>query len=203
MKRSRIGAFEHCDLEVIVKELEGLWYLSSYSFSEEALHKFVRGLIFAEKILQIIESKLNVYYSNWGQIFDERTGNYLSKECDIIIYKKKQRIFGKKAINFALVNSADVKLVIQCCTNITSLSKEHKDYPKNLKRFVPRIEIWYFAECYWGSKKQCNVIKKKLKKVGYDRFFYLYRKYERQGEMRKELNYDGWDEFIESISSLR
>jgi len=203
MSESRISTFKHHQLEALVKELEGLWSLSSYSFSEEALHKFVRGLIFAEKILQIIDDNLNGYYSDWGQIFDEKTGNYLSKECDIIIYKKKQQIFGKKSIKFALVDSSAVKLVIQCSTTITSLSKEHKDYPKNLKRFVPETEIWYFAECYWGSKNQANVIRKKLKEAGYGRFFYLYRRYERQGEMHKELNYDRWNEFIKSIRNLK
>lgn len=171
-------------------------------FGVPTLHDFVRGLIFSEKMIQIIDEHLSGYNADWGQLVDERTGNYLSKECDIIIYKRHPiRAWGKKAIKFVAVENTAAQLVIQCCTSITSVTKEHRVYPQNLKKFVP--EIWYLAECYWGSKNKYNTIRKELEKAGYKRFFYLYRKYEKQGEMHTELNYDGWDEFIRSIRSLR
>jgi len=202
MTKSRIQISLSYDLRALVEELEGLWCLSSPSFGVPTLHDFVRGLIFSERMLQVIDKNLNRYNADWGQIVDERTGNYLSKECDIIIYRGNPiREWGKKAMKFVVVESSAAKLVIQCSTSVTTVSKEHKDYPKDLKKFVPKI--WYLAECYWGSKRQSNVIRRELKKAGYDNFFCLYRKYERQGEMHKELNYDRWNEFIKSIRNLK
>lgn len=202
MGKSRIDISFSYDLRALVEELEGLWALSSPSYGVPTLHDFVRGLIFSEKMIQIIDTHISGYNADWGQIVDVRTGNYLSRECDIIIYKKNPiRVWGKRAIKFVVVENTAARLVIQCSKDITSLPKGHENYCKNVKQFVP--EIWYFAECYWGSKNQCNVIRKKLKEAGYDRFFHLYRKYEREGEMRKELNYGEWKRFIKLIRSLK
>lgn len=202
MRKSKIDISISYDLRAIIEELQGLWYLSSPILGPGTLHNFVRGLIFSEKMLQVISDNCDYYYADWGQIVDERTGNYLSKECDIIIYKgKPRRKWGEKAIKFVVVESAAAKLVIQCGTDVTSVSKEHKEYPKNIKNFVP--EVWYLAERYWGSKNQYNVIKNKLKRLGYNKFFALYRIYEKKGERHIEPNYRGWDEFIKSIRSLR
>ncbi len=202
MRKSRIDISISYDLRAVIEELEGLWYLSSPSFGLGTLHDFVRGLIFSEKMIQIIDGNLpNGYRADWGQIVDEKTGNYLSKECDIIIYKGSPiRNWGKKAIKFVVIENTKAKLVIQCSTNF-NLSKEHKVYPKNIKIFGP--EIWYLAERYWGARNQFSLIKNELKKAGYAKFFYLYRMYEKKAETYKELNYNGWNEFIRSIRSLK
>ena len=192
---------------VIAQELDELlskstpYALSTPQLGSPTLHDFVKGLILSTNIIDMIEKHVpNGFRVDWGQVIDD-DGNTLSKECDIIIYEGKPfKLVKNKSLKFALVNKEQAKVVIQVRSSIQSVTKDSKDYCKELKKFVS--EVWFIAECCWaGSERRGTKIRSDLKKAGYKKFIYFYRMDE--NTLDKTLNYSDFIKFIEMIKKIK
>jgi hypothetical protein len=191
---------------VIAQELDELvsksspYALSSPQFGSPTLHDFVKGLILSTNIIEVIDKHLpNDYRADWGQVIDD-DGNTLSKECDVIIYKGKPfKLIKNKSISFVLVNKKQTRIVIQVKSSIQSVTRDSKEYSRELRKFVP--ELWFITECCWAkSKTRAAKIEKELKKSGYKEFVYFYRMDE--NSFNKSINYDSFVKFINAIKKL-
>jgi hypothetical protein len=192
----------------IAQELDELltkstpYALSSPSFGSPTIHDFVKGLILSTNIIEVMDRHIpNGYKADWGQVIDERDGNTLSRECDIIIYKGKPfKSIKNKSIKFVLVDKKQVKVVIQVRSSIQSVSRDDRKYCKELKKFVPAV--WYIAECCWArSKNRADTIKKDLKNAGYVQFFYFYRM--NPDSLIKTIDYEPFIRFINLIKKFK
>lgn len=192
---------------VIAQELDELvgksspYSMSSPQFGNPTLHDFVKGLILSTNIIEVIDKHLpNGYRADWGQVIED-DGNTLSKECDIIIYKGKPfKLIKNKSISFVLVNKKQTRIVIQVKSAIQSVTKDNREYSKELRKFVP--ELWFIAECCWAkSKTRTAKVEKELKKSGYKEFVYFYRMDE--NSFNKTINYDSFVKFISAIKRLK
>lgn len=174
--------------------------LSSPSFGSPTLHDFVKGFILSTNILEVIDEHLpNGYGAEWGQVIDKEDGNTLSKECDIIIYEGKQKPFKNKRMTFVLADKKSVKVVIQAKSSIHSVTKDDKNYCRELKKFVP--EVWYIAECCWAeSKTRAETIRRELKRAGYDQFFYFYRM---NGSLARTIDHEPFIKFINLVEKIK
>jgi len=193
---------------VIAQELDELltkstpYALATPQLGNPTIHDFVKGLILSTNIIDVVDKHLpNGYRANWGQVIDEKDGNTLSKECDIIIYKGKPfKLIENKSIRFALVGKKQTKVVIQVRSGIQSITYEDRIYCKKLKKFVP--QIWYVVECCWAnSKSRAKTIGRELKKTGYNQFFYfIIKNYNNQ---TISIGYDSFSKFIRLIKNMR
>lgn len=193
---------------VIAQELDELlakatpYSLSSPSFGNPTIHDFVKGLILSTNIIEVVEKHIpNGYKADWGQVIDERDGNTLSKECDIIIYKDKPfKIIKNKSLTFVLADKKQTKIVIQVKSSIQSVTNDDKKYCKEIKKFIP--EIWYIAECCWAkSKGRAETIKRELKRAGYKHFFYFIIKDDNNKTIA--TGYEPFYKFIKLIKKLK
>ncbi len=192
----------------IAQELDELlakstpYALSSPSFGSPTIHDFVKGLILSTNIIWVIDKHIpNHYRADWGQVIDEKNGNILSKECDIIIYKGKPfKTIKNKSIKFVLVDKKSTKIVIEVKSSIQSVNIDVKNYCRELKIFVP--EVWFIAECCWAnSKSRVSDIGRDLKDAGYKEFFYFYRMNDKT--LEKTIVYDPFIKFINLIKRIR
>lgn len=192
----------------IMQELDELlskstpYALSSPSFGNPTIHDFVKGLILSTNIIEVIDKHLpNGYGADWGQVIDEKDGNTLSKECDIIIYKGKPfKTIENKSITFVLVDKQQTKIVIQVKSGIQSIIADVRNYCKELKKFVP--QVWFIAECCWAkSKNRVKTIERNLKDAGYKQIFYFYRMNE--DTLSKTIDYRPFIKFINLIRRIR
>lgn len=195
--------------DAIAQELDTLiskstpYSLSNPSFGNPTIHDFVKGLILSTNIIEVIDKYIpHGFNADWGQIIDEKSGNALSNEDDIIIYKGPPgcKTIKNKSMKFVLVDKAQARVVIQVRSSIDAVREEDKIYCRNLLKFVP--EVWFFAECCWAKNKNTvKAIESKLKKAGYKMFFYFYI----QDEEKKyrHINYDLFIKFIELIKKVR
>lgn len=190
------------ELDLLIAESTP-YSLSSPSFGSPTIHDFVKGLILSTNIIEAIDKYIpHGFHADWGQIIDKKSGNPLSKENDIIIYKDPPgcKTFKNKSMRFVLVDKGQVKVVIQVRSGIDSVREEDKKYCRNLLKFVP--EVWFFAECCWAKNKtRVKTIETKLKKAGYKRFFYYYIMDEER--KFKHINYPLFIKFIELIKKVR
>jgi len=193
---------------VIAQELDELltkstpYALATPQLGNPTIHDFVKGLILSTNIIDVVDKHLpNGYRVNWGQVIDEKDGNTLSKECDIIIYKGKPfKPIENKSIKFALVGKKQTKVVIQVRSGIQSITNEDKIYCKELKKSVP--QVWYIAECCWAnSKSRAETIGRKLKETGYNHFFYFIIKNDNNETIA--IGYESFREFIQLIKNMR
>lgn len=191
----------------IAQELEELlakstpYALSSPKFGNPTIHDFVKGLILSTNIIEVIDKHIpNGYRVDWGQVIDEKDGNILSKECDVVIYKGKPfKTIENKRIKFVLVTKKQVKIVIQVRSGIHTVTEEDKTYCRELKKFIQ--EIWYISECCWArNKSRVKTIGHRLKAAGYKQFFYLYRMNDESFE--KTIDYEPFIKFITLIKNL-
>lgn len=195
--------------EVIGQELDVLiaeatpYSLSSPSFGNPTIHDFVKGLILATNIIKVIDKyKPEGFYADWGQIIDKKSGNVLSRESDIIIYKGKPhcKTIENKSMRFVIVDKSQARVVIQVKSGIDSVEEGDKEYCKNLSKFVPHV--WFFAECCWANTPtRVKDIEKKLKNVGYKRFFYFYSM--DYGKKSKCIDYKRFINFIELVKKIK
>lgn len=201
MKWSRASA-------AIIQELDELiakstpYSLSSPSFGNPTIHDFVKGLILSTNIIGVIDSHIpNGFRADWGQVIDVRSGNTLSNECDIIIYKGKPfKALENKSMKFVLANKKHVRIVIQVRSSIESVTVSDKEYCCNLQKLVP--EVWFFAECCWAkTKTRSKTIENDLKRAGYKRFFYFYRM--NGDKLDKYVDYESFVKFINLIKKIR
>lgn len=192
----------------IAQELDELiakstpYALSSPSFGSPTIHDFVKGLILSTNIIEAIDKHIpNGYRVDWGQVIDEKDGNALSKECDIIIYKGKPfKTIKNKSIAFVLVDKKQIKIVVQVKSGIQSVTSDDKKYCKELKKFVPKV--WYIAECCWAkSRSRVNTIRRELKKAGYKQFFYFYRMDD--DSLGKTIDYEPFIKLVNLIKNLK
>lgn len=192
----------------IIQELDELlakstpYAHSSPSFGSPTIHDFVKGLILSTNIIQVIDDHLpNGLYADWGQVIDEKDGNTLSRECDVILYKGKPfKSVRNKSLKFVLADKKQAKMVIQVRSSIQSVSSGDREYCRELKKFVP--EIWYIAECCWASSKsRVATIRRELRKSGYDQFFYFYRRH--QNSLERTIDYEPFIKFIDLIKKLK
>lgn len=192
----------------IAQELDELltkstpYALSSPSFGSPTIHDFVKGLILSTNIIEVIEKHIpNGYRADWGQVIDERDGNAISKECDIIVYKGKPfKTIKNKSITFVLVDKKQTRMVIQVKSSIQSVTNDDKKYCKEIKKFVS--EVWYIAECCWAkSKNRVETIKQELKDAGYNQFFYFYRMTE--DTLERTIDYEPFIKCINLIKKLK
>lgn len=192
----------------IAQELDELlakstpYALSSPSFGSPTIHDFVKGLILSTNIIEVIDKHIpNHYRADWGQVIDEKNGNTLSKECDIIIYKGKPfKTIKNKSIKFVLVDKKSTKIVIEVKSSIQSVNTDVKNYCRKLKTFVPKV--WFIAECCWAnSKSRAVAIERDLKEAGYKEFFYFYRMNDKT--LEKTIIYDPFVKFINLIKGIR
>jgi hypothetical protein len=177
--------------------------LSSPSFGNTTIHDFVKGLILSTNIIEVIDKYLpHGFHADWGQIIDEKSGNALSNENDIIIYKGPPgcKTIDNKSMRFVLVDKKQAMIVIQVKSGIESVTEDDKKYCKKLLGFVP--EVWFFAECCWAkSASRAKDIERKLKKAGYKRFFYFYTMDEERAS--KTISYYPFVKFIELIKKIK
>jgi len=195
--------------DAIAQELDLLiakstpYSLSSPSFGNPTIHDFVKGLILSTNIIEVIDKYIpHGFYADWGQIIDKKSGNALSNEDDIIIYKGPPgcKTVENKSMRFVLVDKDQAKVVIQVRSGIDTVREEDKEYCQNLLKFVP--EVWFFAECCWTKDRtKAKVIERKLKQAGYERFFYFYIMDE--GRKFRHIDYPLFVKFIELIKKVR
>lgn len=161
---------------------------------------FVRGLRLSAQLIYVIRKYLNGtnLTADWGHLmYGEEEEEYLTPECDIIIYDKQGKIgewndkTDKAVMNFKFVQSKSAKLIISCKSFLKS-SDIDKEYCKEIKKYVDKI--WLFAECC-GPRSPLK-IEEKAKEIGYEKFFYLYTWSKSLGA---DPNEEGWLEFIRSI----
>ncbi len=192
----------------IAQELDELltkstpYALSSPSFGNPTIHDFVKGLILSTNIIEVIDKHIpNGYRADWGQVIDEKDGNILSKECDIIIYTGKPlKEIENKSMRFVLVDKKQTKIVIQIRSSIQSVTADDRKYCKELKKFVP--EVWFVVECCWAkTKNRAKTIESDLKKAKYSQFFYFYRMDE--DTLEKEIAYEPFIKFIKLIRGIK
>ena len=192
----------------IIQELDELlakstpYALSSPSFGNPTIHDFVKGLILSTNIIEVIDKHIpNGYRADWGQVIDERDGNILSKECDIIIYKGKPfKTIENKSITFVLVAKKQARIVIEVKSSIQSVTADVKKYCKELKKSVP--VMWFMAECCWAkSKNRADTIKRDFKEAGYKHFFYFYRMNDKT--LEKTIEYEPFIKFIKLIKQIK
>lgn len=193
---------------LIAQELEELikkstpYSLSTPQLGNPTLHDFVKGLILSTNIIDAIEKHLpDGYRANWGQIIDEKDGNTLSKECDIIIYEGKPfKEIKNNSMKFTFVGKNRAKVVIQVRSSIASVTKDDKAYCLELKKSVP--EVWYIAECCLAkSKSRAETIRRELKSAGYKHFFYWYRR--DYDSLERTIDYKPFLKFIDLIKRIR
>ncbi|MEW6614027.1 MAG: DUF6602 domain-containing protein [Thermodesulfobacteriota bacterium] len=195
----------------IAQELDELlakstpYALSSPSFGSPTIHDFVKGLILSTNIIEVIGGKdkhlPNGFRADWGQVIDEKDGNTLSKECDIIIYKDKPlKLIENKSIRFVLVGKKQTKIVIEVKSSIQSVTADIRNYCKELKKSVS--DIWFIAECCWAkSKNRADTIEQDLKNAGYKHFFYFYRMNDKT--LIKTIDYEPFIKFIKLIRRIK
>jgi len=201
MRLTRVNA-------AIAQELDELlakstpWALSSPELGNPTIHDFVKGLILSTDIISVIDKRIpNGFRADWGQVIDEKDGNALSKECDIIIYKGQPfKEINNKCIRFVFVDKNNVKAVIQVKSSIQSITKDIKDYCTALKKFAP--EVWFIAECFLAkSTNRAERIRNDLKKAGYDKIFYFYRM--DYDSLQKTIDYEPFFKFIDAIRKMK
>jgi len=201
MKETRVNKSIAQELDELVAKSTP-YALSSPSFGSPTLHDFVKGLILSTNIIEVIEKHLpNGYRADWGQVINEKDGNILSKECDIIIYNSKPfKTIENKSIRFVIVSKEQVRIVIEVKSSIQSVTSDAKNYCKELKKSVPII--WFIAECCWAkSKTRVNTITSNLKKAGYKHFFYFYRMNDQT--LNKIIVYEPFIKFINLIRRMK
>lgn len=190
------------ELDVLIAEATP-YSLSSPSFGNPTIHDFVKGLILATNIIKVIEKyQQEGYHADWGQVIDKRSGNALSNESDIIIYKGKPgcKTIKNQSMKFVLVDKNQARVVIQVKSGIDAVREEDKKYCKSLSKFVP--EVWFFAECCWANKpSRVKDIRSKLKRAGYKQFFYLYSMDDKRS--CKSIDYNQFVKFIELIKKIK
>ncbi|MCX6639507.1 MAG: hypothetical protein NTW14_03375 [bacterium] len=175
--------------------------LSSPLFGNPTIHDFVNGLILSSNIIDVIKKHLARNLEvDWGQIIDEN-GNTFSKECDIIIYKPMaHKLFDNRTMRYALVYKNDVKVVIQVKSSISSVSKDDRDYCKQLMKF--NKNLWYFVDhCIARNSERLKKIESDLCTCGYKMFIYLEAKNESLEQI--SIGYKPFIKFIEKIKKLR
>ncbi|UCH93879.1 MAG: hypothetical protein JSV88_26930 [Candidatus Aminicenantes bacterium] len=201
MKLTRAFAATEQELDELLAKSTP-YSLSSPKFGNPTIHDFVKGLILSTNIIEVIDKHIpNGYRADWGQVIDDRHGDILSKECDIIIYKGKPfKKIENKSMRFVFVGKKQAKVVIQAKSSIASVTREDKIYCKELKKFVP--QIWYIAECCWAnSKNRAEKLKKNLKDAGYNDFFYFYRMNADTEE--KTIDPEPFVQFIKLIKKIK
>jgi hypothetical protein len=190
------------ELDVLIAEATP-YSLSSPSFGNPTIHDFVKGLILATNIIKVIEKyQPEGYYADWGQVIDKRSGNALSNESDIIIYKGRPgcKTIKNQSMRFVLVDKSQARVVIQVKSGIDSIRQEDRTYCRSLSRFVPGL--WFFAECCWAnSPSRVKAIRSGLKRAGYKEFFYLYSMDDEKS--RKSIDYSQFVRFVELIKKIK
>lgn len=161
---------------------------------------FVRGLRLSSQLIYVIRKKLmgSALTADWGHLLD-KDGNYLSPECDIIVYDKQgeEHVWNddiKPVFTFKFIKCTHTKLVISC-KSFLNPSNIEVDYFNELKKHVEKI--WLFAE-YCGPKSPRR-IEETAKRIGYQEFFFLYT-WSKKTSQRK--NEKGWIKFITEIKKL-
>ncbi len=196
---------DRADFQEIFGQLT-TWRLDDYySYLESGKRKgrvlpFARGLRFSARLIYIIRDKLSDpnLYASWGQVIskDEKR---LSSECDIIIHRRgvDRKWNGNKnpVMDYSFVEQDDARIIISCKSYIRKNDVE-KEYAEEVLPYVPRL--WLFAECC--GPRSAGSINTTAKSYGYEHFWYLYN-YSKK--TTPNPNYEGWDHFIETISSLR
>lgn len=189
------------ELDILIAEATP-YSLSSPSFGNPTIHDFVKGLILATNIIKVIEKyQPEGYYTDWGQVIDKRSGDALSNESDIIIYKGKPgcKTIKNQSMKFVLVDKNQARVVIEVKSGIDAVREGDKKYCKSLLKFVP--EVWFFAECCWAnSQSRVEAIRSKLRRAGYKQFFYLYSMDDERS--CKNINYKQFVRFIELIKRI-
>lgn len=201
MKLTRANAAIAQELDELLSKSTP-WALSTPQLGNPTIHDFVKGLVLSTNIIEVIDKRIpNGFKADWGQVIDEKDGNALSRECDIIIYNGKPfKTINNKCIRFVLVDKNNVRIVIQVKSGIQSVTSDIKDYCKALKGFAPKV--WFITECCWAnSERRVVTIKKEMKKAGYDQFFYFYRM--DYNSRRKTIDYGSFLKFIVSIKKIK
>lgn len=202
-RRLYLGAYGE-----IFKEFSD-WRMDSYIRLLERIKKkgwgkvlpFVRGLRLSARLIYVIRKHLegSNLAADWGHLMGD-AGEYLSPECDIIIYEKRGMLEEwndktKNAVmNFKFVKASNAKLVISCKSFLKTNNIE-EEYCTELRKHVDKV--WIFAECC-GPRSVEN-IRKKAEAFGYKMFFYIYTWSRKQG---LNANEEGWIEFIKALRSL-
>ena len=160
---------------------------------------FVKGLRFSSALIYAIRDSFRreTLKADWGHLMDEG-GNFVSPECDIIIYEGKyfDRWNGEPepVMDFKFIEANKAKAVISCKSFIKTADVE-EEYCRRLLEYVDKV--WFFAECC-GPKSFDN-IKNTAVKYGYEDFWCLYTQ-----NGAGELTYleDVWFDFFQKIESL-
>lgn len=162
---------------------------------------FVRGLRLSARLIYVIRKHLegSNLAADWGHLMSVG-GEYLSPECDIIIYEKGGMLEEwndktKNAVmNFKFVKAINAKLVISC-KSLLKTNDIEEEYCAELRKHVDKV--WLFAECC--GHRSVEKIREKAEEFGYEMFFYIYTWSKKQG---LNANEEGWIEFIEAIRSF-
>jgi hypothetical protein len=165
---------------------------------EGRILSFIRGLHFSAQLIYAIrdlisEEDLEI---DWGHLLDE-SGDYCSRECDIIIHKRGYRgRWNGGIMDFRFIKQEKAVVVISCKSYLTSGGID-KSYVISLKPYVEKV--WLFAECC--ENKYTESIKKQACKAGYENFCYLY-KWSRM-TTEQEWNERGWLDFVRNLRKLK
>ncbi len=160
---------------------------------------FVRGLRLSAHLIYAIRDLLvgSDLTANWGHLLDKE-GVFCSPECDIIIHKTDGQIGqwnGNKepVMDFRFISMAQAIVVISCKSQVKSIDKK---YPKSIKKYVKKV--WLFGECC--GPKSAKALTEKAKKVGYEKFWYLYTW---SPKTEPDYNNDGWFDFVKEVKKLQ
>lgn len=160
---------------------------------------FVRGLKFSAKLIYVIREITRGEISvSWGHLVDE-SGNYCSRECDIIIHQNglyRQWNGSKDPImDFHFIRKNKAILVISCKSFISPSSVD-KLYCEEVKSYTNNV--WLFAECC-GPRSPKKIQEVALEN-GYKEFYYLYI----WDKVKDKFcpNYQGWVDFLTNLRNL-
>lgn len=162
---------------------------------------FVRGLHFSALLIYAMrelipeETGLKV---DWGHLLDE-SGNYCSRECDIIIHKKARNKWNgnpNPIMDFKFVEQDKAVAVISCKSYLRSGGID-RQYVGYLKPFVQKV--WLFAECC--EPKHVDKLAGQAQRAGYQNFYYMYEW--SRGSASHEPNETGWREFAKELRKLK
>lgn len=161
---------------------------------------FVRGLRLSAQLVYAIRQLVIQHglTADWGHILDDG-GEYVSNECDVIIYKKDHFLhrwngYDGSIMDFKFIEKSEALVVVSCKSYIQTGTVDEK-YCEAMKPYIDKI--WLFAECC--GPKSGEKIRQKALEFGYEYFWYLY---DWSKSKDSKPNIDGWNHFVDTVKNI-
>jgi hypothetical protein len=161
---------------------------------------FIRGLYFSSHLIYAVREYLSGsgLSVSWGHLLD-KTEDFCSAECDIIIHQKGwlRQWNGKHkdpVMDFRFIPQEWAVAVISCKSHLRTGDID-EEYCKLLKPYVKKI--WLFSECC--GPHSVDSIKRKATRCGYGKCWHLYTW---SKQTAPNPNSEGWNDFVREVKRL-